>query len=539
MTSITSGSRIAVFCALALVVGCSSEDGGGNAPTADSSVEPTDTSVAADTSVAPTDTLIEPTDTSSDTDAPAGESGAPPIGMGACPTAGAYGTCTTNAQCDDGVFCNGEEICKDGRCLHQAAPCPGSACVEKLKKCGCTSSAACTSDGLFCNGSESCIEGVCSSPRVGPCNGRACNETTDTCGSCTSAAACDDGIWCNGTETCISGMCRSFGPACGTAPCRESTRECGCATDADCTAFLTSPASFCNGIEKCISGRCVKGAYPCAAPNGICDELTDTCKPGAVPTCSGDAQCQDDNFCNGAERCAPGAPGADARGCAPSATGSACLPTQTCKEADQRCDAICTTDADGDGHRSIACGGDDCDDNDPNRFPGKPETCAAGGDVHDEDCDPATFGNLDADGDGAISAACCNWTGTAMTCGTDCNDSKASVRPGMSEVCNGIDDDCDGMIDEGVLVPMYYDADGDGSGAPGCMRMVCSGTVGFVANGNDCDDTNPEIKAGAQSCGTGGGSTTVYICDPGGVWRATSCTSGKCVSQPNGTGLCL
>jgi len=52
-------------------------------------------------------------------------------------------------------------------------------------------------------------------------------------------------------------------------------------------------------------------------------------------------------------------------------------------------------DADGDGHSSIACGGDDCDDDDANRFPGNLEICD--GDHHDEDCDTMSFGGLDHD----------------------------------------------------------------------------------------------------------------------------------------------
>src|SRR5262245_33664340 len=53
-------------------------------------------------------------------------------------------------------------------------------------------------------------------------------------------------------------------------------------------------------------------------------------------------------------------------------------------------DAPCSTDADADGHRAMACGGDDCDDADPLRYPGRTEVCDDAG--HDDDCDPATLG---------------------------------------------------------------------------------------------------------------------------------------------------
>ena len=112
-------------------------------------------------------------------------------------------------------------------------------------------------------------------------------------------------------------------------------------------------------------------------------------------SCSVDNDCNDGVFCNGVESCF-------ANRCQ---AGSAPCEYRWCNEHDRRCDVGCAEpDADGDGVDSIACGGTDCDDSDPYRYPGNYEICDSAN--HDEDCDPSTFGDLDADGDGYISAMC-------------------------------------------------------------------------------------------------------------------------------------
>ena len=88
-------------------------------------------------------------------------------------------------------------------------------------------------------------------------------------------------------------------------------------------------------------------------------------------------------------------------------------------------------DADGDGLDSYLCpGGDDCDDNDASRYPGATEVCDANG--NDEDCNDATFGNQDNDGDGYIASTCFNIrNGIITSSGNDCDDNNAAIYPGQ------------------------------------------------------------------------------------------------------------
>ena len=98
-----------------------------------------------------------------------------------------------------------------------------------------------------------------------------------------------------------------------------------------------------------------------------------------------------------------------------------------CNGIDDDCDPGTEDDPDNDNDGVGVC--TDCDDGDPNRFPGNPEVFCNG---IDEDCDPGTVDDPNADGD-AFSF-----------CNGDCDDGNAAVFPGNVETtCNGLDDDCD------------------------------------------------------------------------------------------------
>jgi uncharacterized repeat protein (TIGR01451 family) len=147
--------------------------------------------------------------------------------------------------------------------------------------------------------------------------------------------------------------------------------------------------------------------------------------------------------------------------------------------------ATTTIDFDGDGYLPP----DDCDDHNAAVHPGATEIC----DGLDNDCDGQIPANeADSDGDGV------------RVCSGDCNDANAAIHPGATEVCNGVDDNCNGQIDEGVQSTFYRDADGDGFGAAGSSTQACTSPSGYVTNNTDCNDTSVAIHPGAtEICGDG------------------------------------
>jgi len=82
---------------------------------------------------------------------------------------------------------------------------------------------------------------------------------------------------------------------------------------------------------------------------------------------------------------------------------------------------------------------------------------------------------------------------------TDCDDADTSANPGETEVCNDIDDDCDGTIDVDVTMTWYADLDDDSYGDDESTLTVtdCAVPASYVANAHDCDDNDASVNPDA------------------------------------------
>jgi Putative metal-binding motif/FG-GAP repeat len=162
-------------------------------------------------------------------------------------------------------------------------------------------------------------------------------------------------------------------------------------------------------------------------------------------------------------------------------------------------------DADGDGALSDV----DCNDADPAIGPDAVEVC----DGVDQNCDGQTDEGVttdwysDGDGDGfgndALPAdAACSAAPGWVSINGDCDDSDPAINPSATELCDGVDDDCNGSPDLWVISTWYTDGDGDGWGDDSTAVESCDPSADQVEVGGDCDDTDSETNPGeVEVCG--------------------------------------
>jgi hypothetical protein len=207
----------------------------------------------------------------------------------------------------------------------------------------------------------------------------------------------------------------------------------------------------------------------------------------------------------------------------------------------------------------------DCDDTDPlRRGGGTPLSAVEVCDGFDNDCDglvddddtdvdtsTGTTFYTDADGDGfgVTPVQACDLPSDAAVTDGDCDDNDPARSPGATEICDAVDNDCDGLSDnddDTLFSPWYADVDEDGLGDPSNVVMQCGAPVGFVGAAGDCNDNDPGVTDGvlwyrdADQDGFGTADDTLDACvqPPGYVLSATDCDDTDPLRAPGRIEFC-
>ena len=340
----------------------------------------------------------------------------------------------------------------------------------------------------------------------------------------------------------------------------DGTRTAEDCDDAD-PAVYPGAVELCNGVDDDCDGETDEDAVDAgtwytdgdADGYGAGEAISDCEQPSGTSTESDDCDDADASYHPGAEE-------------------SDCTDPN-----DYNCDgSVGYADADEDGFP--AC--EDCDDHDNDVNPDAEEICNG----EDDDCDggidddatDADTWYADTDGDGygdaALESDSCEQPPGYVADASDCDDSNADVSPAGTEICNDVDDDCDGDIDEDAsdVSTWYADSDSDSYGDAASSTVSCDAPSGYVSDDTDCDDTDGDVNpAATEICndidddcdgdvdsgatdattwyadsdcdGYGDASTSTDACDsPGDDYTtdATDCDDADPLAFPSATEVC-
>jgi hypothetical protein len=378
---------------------------------------------------------------------------------------------------------------------------------------------------------------------VNPAADEACNGIDDDCDGATDEdSAIDASTWY------ADGDADGYGDAgASRVACSVPSGHVADDTDCDDSDARVSPAGTerCDGVDNdCDSttdeddavdaltwyadddgdgyGDSADRAVACSVPSGHVSDDTD-CDDGDAAQHPGA-----DEHCNGEDDDCDGTTDEDDAVDAPTWYDDG--------DSDGYGDASDTTDAcaQPSGHVSDDT---DCDDADDGINPGAAEAC----DAIDNDCDGTvdegvtTTYYLDGDADGYGTATTttedCSVPSGYSAVSTDCDDGDDAVYPGAGERCNGVDDDCDGTVDEddaSDALTWYEDADLDGYGDASSSTTACEEPSGYVSDDSDCDDGSDAINPGASESCNGADDDCDGTVDEGVLGTGSSCTAEDC-----------
>ncbi|MFA6462356.1 MAG: SUMF1/EgtB/PvdO family nonheme iron enzyme, partial [Candidatus Woesearchaeota archaeon] len=399
--------------------------------------------------------------------------------------------CQTDNDCNalDKTYCVGDLVKQDdGRCNNFSCTAVTSTLSDcnNLDKDYCDGSLIKHDDGQCAN--SSCVTNItiisdCDALDNNTCvgtqikhNDYSCSTTIVQCALVNSTPVgpdCNDGKYCNGQEACLNATCLPGTTVNCSSNNLAGISQCDYNPDGNSRTkdFFAEFISTCDeGNDRCTTGMVVLTHY--------CD-ITCGANWDATHICA-ETECNSNDGCySGTYRDYINVPKTPSSDCTCSAN--------VCNVYVER-----VTDVDGDLY-DTQCD-QDCNDNNQLINPGLSDIC----DGLDNDCNPLT-----QDGSGEVAPLNSKQAGVCLDSRKSCisggwQDDYSTITGYGAEVCDGLDNNCNGSADEGLEFRLYYrDNDHDGYGTlPGVNACQNPDPINYVLIEGDCNDTNVNVNPG-------------------------------------------